>query len=192
MLSLDCFLNGTLAIATNLGIEALPEWQDVVYHSIKNDFTNQEFMNACNMIIREEELYNKMPNVKLFLKYAPTKISNEDLRIQKKTKFLNKVCEYLQLNYISQWDKDEFNKDMSELEYRTLQSAGGISEMYQRVHNLDFPTNIATIRKELSSFYDDNFTCENVNKQIAIISNRGEIKSIGNVLQSYSLKYNKE
>ena len=100
------------------------------------------------------------------------------MQIQKKTDFLNKVSNYLQLDYVSHWDKEQFFKDMTELEYRTLQSAGGISELWRRVHNFDYPANISTIRKELSSFYDDNYTSNDV--KIAL-ERRESVGSLGDI-----------
>ena len=74
------------------------------------------------------------------------------------------------------------NKDMTDLEYRTLQSAGGISELWRRVHNLDYPANISTIRKELGDFYDDNYTSNDV--KIAL-KRRESVGSIGDIAKQF-------
>lgn len=189
MISLECFMKGTLAIATNLGIDATPEWQDVIYNNIKNDFTEQEFIRACEKIMREEELYGKMPNTMQFLKYAPSKITSKDVQTQRKTEFLNKVCDYLQLEYASSYDREKLYEGMSELEYRTLQSAGGMADLWRRVHDLDYPTSIAKIRKELSEFFEDNYTSENVTRKIALSNGRAGQTSIGESMAKLLTKY---
>ena len=165
-------------MALLLGVEASNEYMKAMYKHISGYFNNDDFEVACHNILTQDDLYGKLPTVKHFMKYANI-VNEDDIRTQKKNQFLNKVCNYLQLDYVSQWDKEEFYKDMTELESRTLQSAGGISEMYQRVHNLDYPTNIATIRKELSNFYDDNYTSDNV---VKCVSSRQGMQSLRNLL----------
>lgn len=162
-------------MALLLGVEASGEWQKAMYKHIGNYFNDNEFKLVCHKIMANEDLYGKMPTVKDFLKYA---VKEEDVQIQKKTDFLNKVSNYLQLDYVSHWDKEEFNKDMTDLEYRTLQSAGGISELWRRVHNLDYPANISTIRKELGDFYDDNYTSNDVK---LALKRRESVGSIGDI-----------
>jgi hypothetical protein len=171
-------------MALLLGVEASNEYLKAMYKHISGYFNNDDFKVACHNILTQDDLYGKLPTVKHFMKYTNV-VNKNDIRTQKKNQFLNKVCSYLQLDYVSRWDKEEFYKDMTELESRTLQSAGGISEMYQRVHNLDYPTNIATIRKELSSFYDDNYTSENV---VKCISSRNGMNSLGGLLNNLLLK----
>ena len=177
------FASSIQEMALLLGIEAESDWLKAMYRHISEYFTDDEFRLACHNIMMYDDLYGKLPTVKHFMKYAKI-TSVEDERTKKKTEFLNKVCNYLQLDYVSRWDKEEFYKDMTELESRTLQSAGGVSEMYQRVHNLDYPTNIATIRKELSNFYDDNYTSENVTRCISSRSESG-MNSLGNLMQKF-------
>lgn len=162
-------------MALLLGVEASGEWQKAMYKHIGNYFDDNEFKLVCHKIMANDELYGKMPTVKDFLKYA---VKEEDVQIQKKTDFLNKVSNYLQLDYVSHWDKEEFNKDMTDLEYRTLQSAGGISELWRRVHNLDYPANISTIRKELGDFYDDNYTSNDVKLALKRRESVGSISDI--------------
>jgi hypothetical protein len=78
---------------------------------------------------------------------------------------------------------------MSELEYRTLQSAGGMADLWRRVHDLDYPTSIAKIRKELSEFFEDNYTSENVTRKIALSNGRAGQTSIGESMAKLLTKY---
>lgn len=162
-------------MALLLGVEASNEYLKAMYKHIGNYFNDNEFKLVCHKIMTNDELYGKMPTVRDFLKYA---VKEEDIQVKKKTDFLNKVSNYLQLDYVSHWDKEEFNKDMTDLEYRTLQSAGGISELWRRVHNLDYPANISTIRKELGDFYDDNYTSNDVKLSL---ERRESVGSIGDI-----------
>jgi hypothetical protein len=162
-------------MALLLGVEASGEWLKAMYKHIGNYFNDDEFKLVCHKIMTNNDLYGKMPTVRDFMKYA---IKEDDERLHKKTEFLNKVSDYLELDFVSQWDKEQFFKDMTELEYRTLQSAGGISELWRRVHNLDYPANVSTIRKELSTFYDDNYMSQDI--KIAL-ERRESVGSIGDI-----------
>jgi hypothetical protein len=78
----------------------------------------------------------------------------------KKMEFLERVSNYLQLDYVCSYDREKFAKETSEFEGRVLRYGGGISEMYSRVHNLDYPASISKIIADLSDFYDDNYSVE--------------------------------
>lgn len=189
MISIKTFVEGIMAIAVDNGITPSDKWQEVVYNNIKNDFTDIEFTNACQRIMKDLKLYDKMPTTNQFLQYAPAKITAKDVQSQRKTEFLNKVCDYLQLEFASSYDRKELYEGMSELEYRTLQSAGGMSDLWQRVHNLDYPTSIAKVRKELSEFYDDNYTAENVTRKIAIANERAGQTTLGDTMNKLLTKF---
>lgn len=182
MISIKVFVEGIMAIAVDNGITPSDKWQEVVYNNIKNDFTDDEFTNACRKIMKEVKLFDKMPTTKQFLEYAPAKITVKDVQTQRKTEFLNKVCDYLQLSYSSSYDREKLYDGMSELEHRTLQSAGGMPELWRRVHDLDYPTSISKIRKELSEFYEDNYTAESVTHKIAIANERAGQATLGETM----------
>lgn len=182
MLSVKTFVEGVMAIAVDNGITPSDKWQEVVYNNLKSDFTDADFITACKRIMTEVKLYDKMPTTRQFLDFAPAKLTAKELTLQSKVNFLNKVSNYLQEDYISSYDREAFSKDLTEIECRTLQSAGGISELWRRVHDLDYPTSIAKIRKELADFYEDNCTVENINRKIAISSERGGQQTLGNTM----------
>jgi hypothetical protein len=140
-----------------LQLTITPEWAKAMKDELDNYFDDKSFQQACSRLVAETETYGKLPTVHQFLKYSPIQAIDE--RLERKQAFLNKVSNYLQLDYVMDYDRRKFD-DLSELEYRTLQSMGGLSEMYARVHNIDYPTNVATIIRQLSDFYDNNFDAE--------------------------------
>lgn len=182
MLSIKTFVEGIMAIAVDNGITPSDKWQEVVYNNLKNDFTDTEFITACKRIMTEVKLYDKMPTTRQFLDFAPAKLTDKEVLLQSKVNFLNKVNDYLREEYISSYDREAFSNNLTDIECRTLQSAGGISELWRRVHDLDYPTSIAKIRKELSDFYDDNCTVENINRKILISNERGGQQTLGDAM----------
>lgn len=182
MINKTTFASKIQEMALLLGMEIDDKWMLAMYQHITDYFTDEEFSNACHKIMITEELYGRLPTVKHFLKYSSSFLTKDDLRTQRKTEFLNKVCDYLQLDYASSYDREVLYDGMSELEYRTLQSAGGMSELWRRVHDYDYPTNISKIRKELSEFYEDNFTAESVTHKIALTNERAGQQSLGSAM----------
>lgn len=140
-----------------LQLTITPEWVKAMKSELDNYFDDKTFQQACSKLIAETETYGRLPTVHQFLKYSP--VMGVDKRLERKQAFLDKVATFLELSYVMDYDRRKFD-DLSELEYRTLQSMGGLSEMYARVHNLDYPTNVATIIRQLSDFYDNNYDAE--------------------------------
>jgi predicted translin family RNA/ssDNA-binding protein len=140
-----------------LQVTFTPEWAKMMKDELDNYFDDKTFQQACSRLIAETETYGKLPTVHQFVKYSPVK--GVDKKVEKKQEFLNKVASFLELDYVMDYDRRKFD-NISELEYRTLQSLGGLSELYARVHNIDYPTNVATIIRQLSDFYDNNFDAE--------------------------------
>jgi hypothetical protein len=161
-----------------LGVEAKPEYLLALYKHLANEFSDAEFMEVSHKVLTEEELYGRMPTVRHFTKYLPKKITDDEFREAKKQAFLEKVSDYLQLDYVMDYDRQKFN-NISELESRALRANGGLSEMYQRVHSYDYPCKISTIIKELSDFYDANYTRESVEQRQQIERRGGGFKQLG-------------
>lgn len=157
MIGIKDYTNCINKIAVLLQVTFTPEWAKMMKDELDNYFDDRTFKQACSRLIAETETYGKLPTVHQFLKYSPVQAIDE--RLERKQAFLNKVSSYLQLSYVCSSDRSQFD-DLSELEYKTLQSLGGLSEMYQRVHNVDYPANIATIIRQLSDFYDNNYDAE--------------------------------
>ena len=172
MLDFEVFIQGLYLIRTTAGCDLKENYLDAVYGIIKDDFTDNEFQCAVRDILRQEELYGKMPTPKQFLKYAPNRITEPELENYNKVNFLNKVSAYLNRDYIPTHEKEEFINNLTDLERLTLQASGGISELWQRVHDEYFQTNTAKIMKELGKFWDDNLSADKVRKNL-------EVKKIG-------------
>lgn len=141
-----------------LQVKISPDWAKAMKSELDKYFDDKSFQQACSRLVAETETYGKLPTVHQFLQFSP--VSGVDEKLERKQAFLNKVSNYLMLDYILDYDRQQFD-DLSELEYKTLQSLGGLSELYARVHNIDYPTNIATIVRQLSEFYDNNYNAEN-------------------------------
>jgi len=179
MISEKVFNQQMKEFQATLGVETSPEYLLAMYKHLANEFNDEDFIVVCHKVLTNEDLYGKMPNVRHFTKYLPPKITASDERQAKKAAFLDKVAEYLALEFVMDYDRQKF-ADINELESRTLRANGGLSEMWSRVHNLDYPAKISTIIKELSEFYDNNYTRESVESRAAITDNRGGgLKSIG-------------
>jgi hypothetical protein len=157
MIDIKNYTNCINKIAVLLQVTFTPEWAKMMKDELDNYFDDKTFQQACSRLIAETETYGKLPTVHQFVKYSPVK--GVDKKVEKKQEFLNKVASFLELDYVMDYDRRKFD-NISELEYRTLQSLGGLSELYARVHNLDYRTNIATIIRQLSDFYDNNYNAE--------------------------------
>lgn len=157
MIDIKNYTNCINKIAVLLQVTFTPEWAKMMKDELDNYFDDKTFQQACSRLIAETETYGKLPTVHQFVKYSPVK--GVDKKVEKKQEFLNKVASFLELDYVMDYDRRKFD-GLSELEYKTLQSLGGLSELYARVHNIDYPTNVATIIRQLSDFYDNNFDAE--------------------------------
>ena len=157
MIDLKNYTNCINKIAVLLQVTFTPEWAMMMKSELDKYFDDKSFQQACSKLIAETETYGKLPTVHQFLQFSPVK--GIDKNVEKKQEFLNKVSNYLQLDYVSDYDRRKFD-NITELEYKTLQALGGLSELYARVHNLDYPTNVATIIRQLGDFYDNNYDAE--------------------------------
>ena len=157
MINLKTYTNCINKIAVLLQVTFTPEWAKMMKDELDKYFDDKTFQQACSRLIAETETYGKLPTVHQFVKYSPVK--GVDKKVEKKQEFLNKVASFLELDYVMDYDRRKFD-NLTDLEYKTLQSLGGLSELYARVHNLDYPTNVATIIRQLSDFYDNNFDAE--------------------------------
>lgn len=182
MISREVFTRQMQEIQSLLGVEAKPDYLMVMYKYLANEFTDEEFQKVSLLVMQNEDLYGKMPTVRHFTKYLPKQPTDDEEREAKKQAFLEKVSDYLMLDFVMDYDRRKFD-DITELESRALRVNGGLSEMWSRVHNLDYPCKISTIIKELSDFYDNNYTREQVENRLQIENRTGGMKSIGEILK---------
>lgn len=157
MIDIKNYTNCINKIAVLLQVTFTPEWAKMMKSELDKYFDDKTFQQACSRLIAETETYGKLPTVHQFLQFSP--VRGVDKKVEKKQEFLNKVASFLELDYVMDYDRRKFD-NLTELEYKTLQSLGGLSELYARVHNIDYPTNVATIIRQLSDFYDNNFDAE--------------------------------
>lgn len=182
MISDKVFTQQMQEIQVALGLEAKTDYLLVMYKYLANLFDDETFRQTAQKVLENEELYGKMPTVRHFTKYLPKQPTDDEEREAKKQAFLEKVSNYLQLDYVMDYDRRKFD-DISELESRALRVNGGLSEMWSRVHNLDYPCKISTIIKELSEFYDNNYTREQVENRPQIENRTGGMKSLREILK---------
>ena len=172
MIDKKVFANEIQEIALAQGIQATADYMMALYKFIADLFDDKSFKAVCRMIMQNEELYGKMPTPRHFTKYLPKQVTEDEAREAKKQAFLEKVSDYLQLDYVMDYDRQKF-RDITELESRVLRSNGGLSEMWSRVHNVDYPCKVSTIIKELGEFYDNNYTRESVEHRLSLTDGRG-------------------
>lgn len=182
MIDRKVFANEIQEIALAQGISASADYMVAIYKFINDDFDDETFKATCKKIMKNEELFGKMPTVRHFTKYLPKQPTEDEEREAKKQAFLEKVSNYLMLDYVMDYDRRKFD-DITELESRALRVNGGLSEMWSRVHNLDYPCKISTIIKELSEFYDNNYTREQVENRLQIENRTGGMKSLREILK---------
>lgn len=182
MISDKVFTQQMQEIQVALGLEAKTDYLLVMYKYLANLFDDETFRQIAQKVLENEELYGKMPTVRHFTKYLPQKPTEDEEREAKKQAFLEKVSDYLMLDYVMDYDRRKFD-DITELESRALRVNGGLSEMWSRVHNLDYPCKISTIIKELSEFYDNNYTREQVENRLQIENRTGGMKSLREILK---------
>lgn len=157
MIEMKNYVSCMQKLSILLQAEIKENWLNAMKEELDKYFDDKTFQQACSRLVAETETYGKLPTVHQFLQFSP--VNGVDERLERKQAFLNKVSNYLMLDYICDYDRHQFD-NLTELECRTLQSLGGLSEFYARVHNLDYPTNIATIIRQLSEFYDNNYNAE--------------------------------
>lgn len=157
MIEMKNYVSCMQKLSILLQAEIKENWLNAMKEELDKYFDDKTFQQACSRLVAETETYGKLPTVHQFLQFSP--VRGVDKKVEKKQEFLNKVASFLELDYVLDYDRRKFD-DLSELEYKTLQSLGGLSELYARVHNIDYPTNIATIIRQLSEFYDNNYNAE--------------------------------
>ena len=183
MISKKVFNEQMMEFSSLLGTEPSPDYLLVMYKHLANEFNDNDFVLASHQVLRNEDLYGKMPTIRHFTKYLPKQITEDEEREAKKQAFLEKVADYLQLDYVMDYDRAKF-KNITELESRVLRSNGGLSEMWSRVHSYDYPCRVSTIIKELSEFYDNNYTREGVEHRLSITEGRGGgLKPLSEILK---------
>jgi hypothetical protein len=69
MLDKKIFVTKIIQIAELKGLTLLENYAKSMYDLIKNDFTDEEFVQICDYILKNEELYNKMPEPRHFYKH---------------------------------------------------------------------------------------------------------------------------
>jgi hypothetical protein len=75
MLNKKIFMMKLLQIAELKGINPSENYTKSMYDLLSNDFINEEFANICDYILKNEELYGRMPEPRHFYKHKITKES---------------------------------------------------------------------------------------------------------------------
>lgn len=138
-------------------VEINEEKNNSFYNLMKNDFTNEEFQKVAERICKGENLYNKYPTPPMFYQY---KTSKEDECETACEDFLNRVEEYLSLNFVPSSWKQDFIDNLNESEFRILQRYGGISTLWSDCHRDDMPRSVSNVLKELGESFKNNYVIQ--------------------------------
>jgi hypothetical protein len=73
MLDKKTFMTKMAQIAELKNLNPSEDYAKSMYALLKDDFTDSEFINICDYILKYEELYNKMPEPRHFYKHKQSK-----------------------------------------------------------------------------------------------------------------------
>ena len=157
MLSKNVFLNcmGMILVAND--IEPKENTTKALYDLMKNDFTDNEFEIVCERICKEEQLYNHYPPAVMFYKY---KTNDSDRCSVECQNFLDKVEDYLNLNFVPSFYKEDFLNSLTDNERRAMQGFGGISTLWSDCHRDSMPRSKTSILKDLRESFENNWTIQ--------------------------------
>jgi len=147
MINEKTFNQCIITIITLKDIEINNKKSKLLYNLMKNDFTDEQFQNACNHITKLETLYNKYPSPEMFYKYKIESSikqleSQEQIDLQS---FLSRCKDYLKSSFLDSYDKKEFNKSLTERDKIALRLCGGISELWSSMRKDGYQRNITSI-----------------------------------------------
>ena len=131
------------------------EKNNAFYNLMKNDFTDDEFQKVCEHICKNEILYNKYPTPPLFYKQKATKEDKSKIQCQM---FLEKVEDYLSLDFVPMDWKKDFIKSLTKTEGKVLQSFGGISVLWTDCHRDEKSRSLSNVLRDLKQCFMD--TCK--------------------------------
>ena len=134
---------------------AVDKAKNVKYFELmKNDFSDAEFSAICCEICKTENLYGKYPDPCLFYQRKPKNTPKAELE-NELHKFLTKVADYLESNFICGDDRKNFNESLTEIENRVLRKHGGISTLWLAVHRDECSRTVDSVLRELRREYED-------------------------------------
>lgn len=192
MLSLECFI----VCVDKLGIllqanTSNAAWQEAMYSEVAPFFDDNSFQAACREIAQgvdeKSGLYGKLPMLSHFMRYSPNKpLSITDERNVAKQALFDKVADYVSVGFHSTTERQDFVSGLTELEYRSIGAMGGISEIWARFNNPDYPSSLSNIQKQLGEFFDNNYTaagCEKARIEERAIENKNRgLVSLGTLV----------
>lgn len=131
----DIFLRGYAGLAVFTGVEVSETALKAAFNLMKDDFGNEEFLRICEDIAKTENLYGRLPIPKLFYdrrkKSAPVSPSKFQMA---KMFFLDKCESYLNSDYVPDWEKKDFQANLTSSEMAALKCVGGISACWSAIH----------------------------------------------------------
>lgn len=129
-----------------------------VMHKCLN-LTDQQFNKAMDFFTKKKDLM-KLPSLAQWKEAAGLEIDNPiETACQK---FLGKVQVYLTSDFVGSNEKREFNNELSEVEYRALNSLGGISSLWSDLHQDGYKRSLSRILYELKQEFLNSATESNI------------------------------
>ena len=156
-LNFDRCMNSLLVMKD---IQVSKEKNLAYFTMMKNDFSNEEFVEICADICKTEKLFNKYPDPCLFYQRKP-KPNHTDRMGTEKQAFISKVSEYLDSGFICSDERRDFNNSLTETERKVLQRFGGISELWSSCHRDEYARSVDAILRDLKRDFDDLWEVSN-------------------------------
>lgn len=132
MLSEAVFKNCLAGLCKMNGVAIERDTFAMYYRKVKNDFTDNEFLEISNDILENENLYGKFPVPYLF--YSRKKAKKDKTQkvemISAMKSFQDKILELCYNDYNTDGAIKELYEHLTPSEERTLEALGGFSSVY--------------------------------------------------------------
>lgn len=146
-------------IADNFNLTPTKGYVDLMNKMLK--LSDEQIDKALEFFINQENLL-KMPSLMQWKKAAGVCDGNPiELACQK---FLDKVQVYLTSCFVGSDEKREFNNGLLEVEYRALNSLGGISSLWSDLHQEGYKRSLSRIMYEIKQEFLNLATESNITK----------------------------
>lgn len=144
-------------ISDNFNLTTSEGYVNLMHRMLK--LSDAQINKAVDFFLSQEVL-SKMPSLMQWKKAAGVCDGNPiELACQK---FLDKVQVYLTSDFIGSDEKREFNNGLSEMEYRALNSLGGISSLWSDLHQDGYKRSLSRILYELKQEFLNSATESNI------------------------------
>ena len=199
MKNIENFKNNFKHYRFNFNLKDEDGYVEFLASQLKDKVTDEQFNNAFNQIM-------SMSNEEYFKKYSGKYLtiadwlslcgmkeeSDDDVFNKAQDSFIDKCQEYLEPNFLCDFERKEFNESLTENESKALSHCGGISAMYSAVHSQDYAKRLPTALNDLKKAFNEVYNHER--NQIKIEYNNENKKKLagiaGNIFKQIGDKQN--